>query len=108
MHFMHCNNPRHHSLGLYQGEHPSGLIHFMLEVVDVDEVGYGLDRALNADTHISASLGRHSNDRMLSFYMRTPGGFEVEYGCQGWQVDWKTFVPTTSEIPSFWGHKFSM
>ena len=27
-----------------------------------------------------STLGRHSNDQMVSFYMSTPSGFEVEYG----------------------------
>ena len=35
---------------------------------------------------MSASLGRHVNDKMLSFYMKTPGGFDCEYGCEGMQV----------------------
>ena len=36
---------------------------------------------------MSATLGRHVNDKMLSFYMKTPGGFDVEFGCEGLQVD---------------------
>ena len=36
---------------------------------------------------MSATLGRHMNDQMLSFYMRTPGGFDVEFGCEGLEVD---------------------
>lgn len=25
-------------------------------------------------------LGKHTNDHMVSFYLRTPSGFNVEYG----------------------------
>ena len=53
---------------------------------------------------VSITLGRHSNDRMVSFYVRTPSGFDVEFGWDGWQVDWSNYVPTRSEIFSLWGH----
>ena len=29
------------------------------------------------------TLGTHTNDRMTSFYVRTPSGFEIEYGFGG-------------------------
>src|SRR5262245_62207279 len=48
-----------------------------------DDVGLCLDRALRRKVHMSATLGRHVNDLMLSFYMKTPGGFDVEFGCEG-------------------------
>jgi 3,4-dihydroxy-9,10-secoandrosta-1,3,5(10)-triene-9,17-dione 4,5-dioxygenase len=33
------------------------------------------------------TLGTHTDDRMTSFYLRTPSGFEIEYGCGGRFVD---------------------
>ena len=33
------------------------------------------------------TLGRHTNDLMTSFYVRTPSGFEIEYGTGGLVVD---------------------
>ncbi len=27
------------------------------------------------------------NDQMVSFYVKSPGGFDVEYGCEGLTVD---------------------
>jgi 3,4-dihydroxy-9,10-secoandrosta-1,3,5(10)-triene-9,17-dione 4,5-dioxygenase len=108
LHFMHCDNPRHHTVALYESPiPPSGLIHTMVEVNNVDEVGHGLDRAMQNNVHISSSLGRHSNDMMVSFYMQTPSGFDLEFGYDGWQVDWETFTKQESKIPSFWGHAFS-
>jgi len=108
LHFMHCDNPRHHTVALYESPiPPSGLIHTMVEVNNVDEVGHGLDRALQNNVHISSSLGRHSNDMMVSFYMQTPSGFDLEFGYDGWQVDWETFTKQESKIPSFWVHAFS-
>ncbi len=106
LHFLHADNPRHHSLALFQSENPTGCIHLMLEVESVDEVGYCLDRVLAQDIPVTSTLGRHSNDRMLSFYMMTPAGFPLEFGCQGLQMDWENYTPTVTTTPSVWGHKW--
>jgi len=108
LNFLHAENFRHHSIALFGGEHPAGCIHLMLEVKNVDEVGYCLDRVLQRGIPVTATLGRHTNDRMLSFYMRTPGGFEVEFGCDGLKMDWRDYTPTKTTAPSIWGHKFSL
>lgn len=108
LNFMHVENPRHHTIALFEGEHPSGCIHLMLEVKNIDEVGYCLDRVLQREIPVTSTLGRHTNDRMLSFYMRTPGGFELEFGCDGLKMDWSDYTPTKTTLPSIWGHKFSL
>ncbi len=107
MSFMHATGPRHHTVAV--GEFPSstGLIHTMVEVPTIDDVGLAYDRALAAGTHISATIGRHTNDRMLSFYMRTPSGFDIEYGCDGERFhDWSSFTPTFTIKEDLWGHKW--
>lgn len=106
--FMHVNNPRHHSLALYQDANPTGCVHLMVEVNEVDEVGYCQDRVEAAGIPIVSSLGRHTNDRMLSFYMLTPGGFAMEFGTGGLQMNWDDYTPTVTSLPSLWGHKFNM
>lgn len=106
MYFLHCDNPRHHSVALGEFPVPSGLIHMMLEVRTLDDVGQALDRAMAAGVHISSSLGKHMNDKMVSFYMRTPSGFDIEYGFGGIQPDWKTFTPTISVKEDEWGHRW--
>ena len=109
MHFMHCDNPRHHSLGLYQDPtNEIGCVHIMVQVPTVDDVGRCLDRVNERKIPIVSTLGRHTNDHMLSFYMVTPSGFALEYGCEGREPDWTTHRPTVSALPSFWGHKFSL
>ncbi|GAB3278822.1 VOC family protein [Parahaliea aestuarii] len=108
LYFLHADNPRHHSLALFECENAAGCIHLMLEVSTVDEVGYCLDRVLARDIPVTSTLGRHTNDRMLSFYMMTPGGFPLEFGCQGLQMDWSDYTPTVSATPSLWGHKFAL
>lgn len=107
LYFLHCDNPRHHTVALAEFPQPSGLVHMMLETNTIDDVGRALDRAMAAGAHISATLGRHTNDKMISFYVRSPSGFDIEYGCQGWQVDWSNFTPTTSLADSLWGHRWS-
>lgn len=106
LHFMHVNNPRHHSIAIFSGESPVGCIHLMLEVLTVDEVGECLQRVTERNIPITSTLGRHANDRMLSFYMLTPGGFPLEYGCEGLKMDWDKHTPTKTTAPSIWGHQF--
>ncbi|MBM4212322.1 MAG: hypothetical protein FJ179_01240 [Gammaproteobacteria bacterium] len=105
--FLHASCRRHHSLALIPMPVPSGLVHTMVEMRDIDDVGRALDRCVAAGYHISSSLGRHSNDGMISFYVATPGGFDLEVGCMGLTPDWSTWVPTRSLIADTWGHKWS-
>jgi 3,4-dihydroxy-9,10-secoandrosta-1,3,5(10)-triene-9,17-dione 4,5-dioxygenase len=105
--FYHCN-PRHHSLALMEAPHPAGLVHLMIEVRTLDEVGFAIDRCHRAEVPLSATLGRHTNDKMVSFYMKSPSGFDVEFGFGGIRLDLENV--STSEITSVsnWGHDFSV
>lgn len=105
--FFGCN-PRHHSLAFLPMPTPSGIVHLMLEVENSDDVGLCLDRALRRKVPMSATLGRHVNDKMLSFYMKTPGGFDVEFGCEGMQVEDSDWIARESTAVSLWGHDFSV
>lgn len=105
--FFGCN-PRHHSLAFLPMPTPSGIVHLMVEVENTDDVGLTLDRALRRKVPMSATLGRHVNDLMLSFYMKTPGGFDVEFGCEGRQVDDEDWIARESTAVSLWGHDFSV
>ena len=67
-----------------------------------------LDRAQRRKVPMSATLGRHVNDKMLSFYMKTPGGFDVEFGCGGLEVEDDRWVARESTAVSLWGHDFSI
>jgi 3,4-dihydroxy-9,10-secoandrosta-1,3,5(10)-triene-9,17-dione 4,5-dioxygenase len=101
-------NPRHHSLAFMPGETPSGIVHLMMEVGNSDDVGLCLDRALRRKVPMSATLGRHVNDKMLSFYMKTPGGFDVEFGCEGLEVTDEDWIARESTAVSLWGHDFTV
>ncbi|CPR11160.1 biphenyl-2,3-diol 1,2-dioxygenase BPHC (23OHBP oxygenase) [Mycobacterium bohemicum DSM 44277] len=105
--FFGCN-PRHHSLAFLPLPTPSGVVHLMIEVENADDVGLCLDRALRRKVPMSASLGRHVNDLMLSFYMKTPSGFDVEFGCEGRKVDDTEWIARESTAVSLWGHDFTV
>ena len=44
---------------------------------------------------------------MVSFYVRTPGGFDIEYGTDGQLVDDATWVARETTAISLWGHRFA-
>jgi extradiol dioxygenase len=49
-------------------------------------------------------LGRHSNDRMISFYAETPSGFNLEFGSGAITITPETWVVRHYDRPSLWGH----
>lgn len=102
--FLHCNQ-RHHTLALGDAAGMNMLIHFMVEMACLDDVGYALDRCRDRGLEITMGLGRHANDYMTSFYVRTPSGFEVEIGSGGRLVDDATWTVSEIDGPSLWGHR---
>lgn len=101
-------NPRHHALAFLPLPNPTGIVHLMMEVESSDDVGLCLDRAKRKKVKMSATLGRHINDKMLSFYMKTPGGFDIEFGCEGLEVEDTSWIARESTAVSLWGHDFSV
>jgi len=102
--FFHCNG-RHHTLAFAAIPGMVGMHHLMLEVASLDDVGKALDLCNARKIPLAMTLGCHTNDRMTSFYLRTPSGFEVEYGWGGRQVDDATWVVGSYDAQSVWGHK---
>lgn len=104
--FLHCN-PRHHSIAF--GQFPAAkqkIHHFMLQTREIDPVGRAFDEANSGVAPLVTTLGRHSNDEMVSFYMRNPSGFAVEYGWGAREIDdacWE--VMEYNDGGSLWGHK---
>ena len=99
-------NPRHHSLAFLPMPNPSRCVHIMFEVDELDDVGRALERVRKHKAPLSATLGRHMNDEMISFYVRSPGGFDVEFGTDGLTVDDGRWVARESTAVSYWGHDF--
>jgi 3,4-dihydroxy-9,10-secoandrosta-1,3,5(10)-triene-9,17-dione 4,5-dioxygenase len=108
IHFMHCANGRHHSLGLAGFPVDSGCVHIMVEVDDMAEVGRAMDRVAALSVPLSATLGQHTNDRMTSFYMKSPSNFDVEFGYGGAVCDWDRHAVHEFTQVSLWGHDFSI
>jgi 2,3-dihydroxybiphenyl 1,2-dioxygenase len=105
--FTHAN-PRHHSYAYAQVPNvPSHLMHAMLEVEELDVVGRAWDKVLAGAAPIKATLGKHTNDEMVSFYVQSPAGFQVEYGYGGKLVDEASWRPVRYGAASYWGHKRS-
>ncbi|THF62153.1 VOC family protein [Pseudothauera rhizosphaerae] len=102
--FMRCNE-RHHSLAI--GFLPIGrrLGHLMLQVREFDDVGHALDRVHRHGALQTRALGRHINDRMFSFYVRSPSGAQIEYGWGGLEVEEASHVVRTYDVTSAWGHQ---
>ena len=103
--FMRCN-PRHHSVAFGPAaavRSDKRLLHFMVEFNEIDDVGTAYDLCEQRSIPIAITLGRHTNDRMLSFYARTPSGFRFECGHGGLLVgdDWEVSRYRDREV---WGH----
>jgi 2,3-dihydroxybiphenyl 1,2-dioxygenase len=102
--FLHVN-PRHHSLAIVEGP-ARAMHHLMIELYAFDDVGQGYDLAQADSGQIAVKLGRHPNDLMTSFYVRTPSEILVEYGWGGRDVDDATWQPVEMEtVGSYWGHQ---
>lgn len=102
-------NRRHHSLALIPaplGQDP-GLVHLMVEVATLDAVGQALDRLSALGFSVSSTLGRHTNDKMISFYVRAPGGWDIELGTDGYLVDETYYTAEEITADSYWGHDWS-
>lgn len=108
IHFFHCNNGRHHSLALAGFPVESGCVHVMVEVDNMPDVGRALDRMLAQKVQQTATLGQHTNDRVTSFYMRSPSNFDVEFGYGGAVIDWQQHIAHEFTRVSLWGHDFSV
>jgi 2,3-dihydroxybiphenyl 1,2-dioxygenase len=102
--FFHVN-ARHHSLALIETG-KSGMHHLMVELFSLDDVGQSYDIALSQQDRVSVTLGRHTNDLMTSFYVKTPSSFMVECGWGGREIDPPAWQPLELfDGPSLWGHE---
>lgn len=104
--FLHVN-PRHHSVAISTSPYTPGqrkLSHIMVELNDIDDLGIGFSLFLERGIPVG-NLGRHTNDKMISFYGETPSGFSVEYGYGGLLVEdeskWEVQVHRSAHV---WGH----
>ena len=101
-------NERHHSLAICPAQtlRDPGLIHLMVEVDTLDAVGQALDRVNAEGFQLSSTLGRHTNDKMVSFYVRAPGDWDIEFGTEGMRVDETYYTAEEITADSYWGHQW--
>lgn len=99
-------NPRHHTLAIapVPFKLPKRVHHMMVQVETLDQVGHAIDRLKACDVRMTQSIGRHSNDKMVSFYCTTPSGFELEYGFGAIEVDASDWSMARHDRISAWGH----
>lgn len=105
--FFHVNG-RHHSLALMNecfGQKGGQFNHFMVEVNDIDDTGRAYDAVKAAGIPLTMDFGRHTNDGMTSFYLRTPSGFALEVGSGGILVNDAEWEVKTWRAPARWGHQ---
>ncbi|ORB25001.1 biphenyl-2,3-diol 1,2-dioxygenase [Mycolicibacterium parafortuitum] len=101
-------NQRHHSLAICPAAtvRDPKLIHLMVEVDSLDAVGAALDRVNKDGFQLSSTLGRHTNDKMVSFYVRAPGDWDIEFGTAGMLVDETYYTAEEITADSYWGHEW--
>jgi len=101
-------NERHHSLAICPAAHQRDprVVHIMLEVDTLDAVGQALDRINAEGIQLSSTLGRHTNDKMVSFYVRAPGDWDIEFGTDGMRVDETYYTAEEITADSYWGHQW--
>ncbi|MGQ9350820.1 biphenyl-2,3-diol 1,2-dioxygenase [Mycolicibacterium gilvum] len=101
-------NQRHHSLAICPAAtvRDPKLVHLMVEVDTLDAVGQALDRVHKDGFQLSSTLGRHTNDKMVSFYVRAPGDWDIELGTEGMLVDESSYTAEEITADSYWGHEW--
>ena len=77
--FMHCNS-RQHSVAFGLGPMPKRINHLMIEYTELDDLGIAHDLVRKRKMDVAVQLGKHSNDKALTFYHANPSGWLWELG----------------------------
>lgn len=103
-------NERHHSIaiaavrGLPIDPIPTRVQHLNIQTATLDDLARSYQRVHELGFRMALSVGQHTNDKELSYYARTPSGFEWEVGWNPVVVDETTWEPATHQGISIWGH----
>ncbi|MFD0059554.1 VOC family protein [Streptomyces sp. NPDC056690] len=103
-------NERHHSIavaavrGLPIDPIRTRVQHLNIQAASLDDVAQSYQRVHELGFDMALSVGQHTNDKELSYYARTPSGFEWEVGWNPIVIDESTWEPTTHQGISIWGH----
>ncbi|MEC8427530.1 MAG: VOC family protein [Pseudomonadota bacterium] len=111
-------NTRHHTFAFAASNGINPLVakqalskkmnHFMCQYHDIREVLQCQERVKQAKIPFALTLGEHTNDRDISFYVVTPSGFHLEVGAGAIEIDDSTWVPAHHQGISIWGHEFQL
>ncbi|ULR48539.1 VOC family protein [Streptomyces deccanensis] len=104
-------NERHHSIaiaavrGLPIDPIRTRVQHLNIQAESLDDLAQSYERVCELGFDMALSVGQHTNDKELSYYARTPSGFEWEVGWNPIVIDENTWDPSTHQGISIWGHK---
>jgi 2,3-dihydroxyethylbenzene 1,2-dioxygenase len=97
--FMSCNS-RQHSLAFGNLNRGRRMSHVMMEFARLEDVGLTRDVVKAHQVEIMMDIGQHHNDRAVSFYVKTPSGWN-------WEIGWGVCPPSgQAEFGKgeIWGH----
>ncbi|MFV6029333.1 VOC family protein [Streptomyces sp. NPDC056264] len=103
-------NERHHSIaiaalrGLPIDPIRTRVQHLNIQADSLDDLAQSYERVHELGFAMALSVGQHTNDKELSYYARTPSGFEWEVGWNPVVIDERTWEPSTHQGISIWGH----
>ena len=108
VYFLRCN-PRHHSYAFAQvSRQPTGTMHVMSDLRNLDQLGQVRDRLLTHGFQLSRDLGSHPLDGVVSIYVATPEGFEFELACGTRWINEATWEQDKFQRQGLaWGHRRS-
>ena len=104
-------NERHHSLavaavkGVRMDPIRTKVQHMNLQAMTIGDLSDAYKRCRKLGYRIANAIGEHPNDRELSFYVRTPSGFDIEYGWNPLKVNEDEWQQSHYQGISLWGHK---
>ncbi|MFK0150752.1 VOC family protein [Streptomyces sp. NPDC090493] len=103
-------NERHHSIavaavrGLPIDPVRTRVQHLNIQAASLDDLARSYQRVHELGFDMALTVGQHTNDKELSYYARTPSGFEWEVGWKPIVIDESTWEPSTHQGISIWGH----
>jgi 2,3-dihydroxybiphenyl 1,2-dioxygenase len=104
-------NSRHHSIaiagtkGLAMDPFATKIQHVEMQVKSLEDVSAAFARCRALGFKIAMSVGQHTNDRDVSFYVVTPSGFYFELGWSSSEGESENWPEVVHDGISVWGHK---
>jgi 2,3-dihydroxybiphenyl 1,2-dioxygenase len=104
-------NSRHHSIaiaatkGLAMDPFATKIQHLEMQVTSLDDISDAFTRCRELGFKIAMSVGQHTNDRDVSFYVVTPSGFYFELGWSASEDNSEKWPVVVHDGISVWGHK---